>query len=296
MSTISLILITFNRKNDIVKTLESLVPLSGGLHEIIVVNNGSEDGTGEALAAFPSRIPGLRILDAGKNLGVAGGRNFGIRNATGDILVFLDDDAEFLTADFVALTVERFRNNPRLGALAYKVVNGKGQIRPNEFPHPDKKKPADAEFPTAYFVGAGHAIRAAALRETGLYPEEFFYSQEELYLCYALVEKGYAIAYFPQVTILHWQSGAGRFANRRKWHLLLRNTLLVNHRFLPSRYFWASLPVWILKVLVLGRSTSLVYQALREFASMRSLPPFSRNPLRGEALNYLRTYGGRLLG
>jgi GT2 family glycosyltransferase len=227
---LSLILITYNREDDIRQSLASLEPMAASVSEIIVVNNASTDGTSGVLRDFAARLPNLRVIEAEANLGVAGGRNRGMRAARGGILVFLDDDAEFLDADFAARIAARFAREPGLGALGLRIVDGEGNMRPNEFPHPDKSLPRDREFYIGYFVGAGHAIRRTALDAAGLYPEEFFYSQEEPYLCAALIEAGYRIAYFPEVTVRHWQSGAGRFVSARKWFLLLRNTLLMNHR------------------------------------------------------------------
>jgi GT2 family glycosyltransferase len=292
--TVSLVLITYNREHDIRQSLEALVPLADTVLEIIVVDNASTDGSGTVLREFSERIANLRILDAGANLGVAGGRNLGMREARGGVLVVLDDDAEFLTPDFAARISARFAQDESVGALALKIVDENGVVRRNEFPHPNKKLPQDHEFETAYFVGAGHAIRRTALATVGDYPEVFFYSQEEAFLSAALIEAGYRIVFFPEVIVRHWQSGAGRFVSARKWFLLLRNTLLMNHRFLPATpYFW-SIFVWSGKVIILSRSPRVVFGALREFLSMKSLPVFQRRPLRGRAFSYLHRRGGRV--
>jgi len=291
---VSLILITYNREADIRASLASLAPHAHTVHEIIVVNNASTDGTAATLGEFEARLPNLRVIHAEANLGVAGGRNRGMRAARGGILVFLDDDAEFLDADFSARIIARFAREPRLGALALRIVDGRGAMRPHEFPHPDKARARDREFPVAYFTGAGHALRREALREVGLYPEEFFYSQEETFLSAALIEGGYRITYFPEVTVRHWQSNAGRFTTARKWSLLLRNTLLMNHRFLPLfPYLW-SFFVWSGKVVILSRDFRVVRDALREYHRLRELPVFRRRPLKGAAFAYLRRHGGRV--
>jgi GT2 family glycosyltransferase len=292
--SVSLVLITYNRELDIRQSLEALVPLASTVREIIVVNNASTDGTAAVLRDFAARIPTLRVIDAGSNLGVAGGRNLGMRAAAGELLVILDDDAEFLVPDFAARIAARFAQDDSLGAVALKIVDGEGGVRRNEFPHPNKSLPRDLEFEVSYFVGAGHAIRRAALDVVGYYPEEFFYSQEEIFLCTALVEAGYRITYFPDVTVRHWQSGAGRFVSARKWFLLLRNTLLMNHRFLPVIPYLFSIVVWSMKVAILSRSPLVVTGALREYLSMKSLPTFHRKPLKGAAYRYLLENGGRV--
>lgn len=290
---VSIVLITYNREHDIRKSLAALHERIGDGVEIVVIDNASTDGTPAVLREFEAKLPRLRCVRADRNLGVAGGRNLGIRESTGEILVFLDDDAEFRTEQPLEKITARFHADPTLGAMAFKIVNGEGGIRANEFPHWNKKLPPDTGFETSYFVGAGHALRKSALH-AGLYPEEFFFSQEELYLCYQLVESGYRIVYDPEICVLHWQSGAGRLVNKRKWFLLLRNTLLTNHRFLPAFFRWLSVPVWALKIYIRCPDARMVAGAVAEFFKMRHLPEFAARPLPPEAFARIRRYGGRI--
>ncbi len=292
-SAISIILITYNREADIRKSLTALRGHVPDLVEILVIDNASTDGTSAVLREFEERMPGLRCIRADRNLGVAGGRNLGIQKATGEILVFLDDDAEFLSAQPLEKISARFHADATLGAMAFKIVNGEGGIRANEFPHWNKKLPPNEGFETSYFVGAGHALRKSAL-QGGLYPEEFFFSQEELFLSYLLIESGYRIVYDPEICVLHWQSGAGRLVNKRKWFLLLRNTLLTNHRFLPAFFRWLSVPVWALKIFVRCPDARMVAGAVAEFLKMRREPQFAARPLSATAFARIRRYGGRI--
>jgi GT2 family glycosyltransferase len=291
--SVSIILITYNREPDIRKSLAALRDHVRGYSEILVIDNASTDGTPAVLQAFEKEMPGLRCIRADRNLGVAGGRNLGMREATGEILVFLDDDAEFLTEQPLEKITARFREDPSIGALAFKIVNGAGGVRDNEFPHWNKKLAKDVGFETAYFVGAGHALRKSALT-SGLYPDAFFFSQEELFLCYLLIESGHRIVYFPEISVLHWQSGAGRLVNKRKWFLLLRNTLLTNHRFLPSFYAWLSVPVWAAKIFIRCPDFSMVFGAVREFLKMRHEPLYASRPFSAEAFARIRRHGGRV--
>jgi GT2 family glycosyltransferase len=290
---VSIILITYNREPDIRKSLADLRDHVTADTEILVIDNASTDGTPAVLRAFESEMPGLRCIRADRNLGVAGGRNLGIREAKGDILVFLDDDAEFLTQSPLGKITARFQEDPSIGALAFKIVNGAGGVRDNEFPHWNKKLPKDVGFEASYFVGAGHALRKSALQPE-LYPDTFFFSQEELFLSYLLIESEYRIVYMPEVSVLHWQSGAGRLVNKRKWFLLLRNTLLTNHRFLPWFYVWLSVPVWAAKIFIRCPDFFMVIGAVGEFLKMRREPLFASRPFSTEAFARLRRYGGRV--
>jgi glycosyltransferase involved in cell wall biosynthesis len=88
----SVVVSTFNRRDVVLRTVGTLlqqdIPTSE--YEIIVVVDGSRDGTAEALRGLP--LSGrVRVVEQ-ENRGLAGARNTGMRAATGELLVFLDDD------------------------------------------------------------------------------------------------------------------------------------------------------------------------------------------------------------
>jgi glycosyltransferase involved in cell wall biosynthesis/peptidoglycan/xylan/chitin deacetylase (PgdA/CDA1 family) len=92
MTTLSIVIPTYNRRAILVRTLPAIVnqdfPADG--YEVIVVVDGSSDGTIELLRKFPSPCP-LRVLEKA-NRGPASARNTGIKAARGEIVLFLDDD------------------------------------------------------------------------------------------------------------------------------------------------------------------------------------------------------------
>ena len=257
---IDVILITYNREKAIVRTLEKLREQCGTVNRIIVVDNASTDGTRSVVEGFSAGIPNLKIVSSGSNLGVSGGRNLGIRESEAEAMVFLDDDADFASPGFAERIKEGFARDPKIGAIACKVVDGAtGRVRPNEIPHRNKTRlDPSRESDVAYFIGAGHAIRRSALKDVIAYPEGFFYSQEEIFLSYRIIKAGYRIVYFPDLEVLHWQAQTGRVVPRAKWVLLLRNTLLVNYAFLPWPLFTLSIPVWTLKVLIRGGARAAI--------------------------------------
>jgi len=101
--SVSVIVLTHNRKSYVLACLKSILSMSYPNYDVIVVDNGSTDGTYEAIRrGFPS----VRLLRSTKNLGGAGGRNLGIKNATGKYLLFVDDDVvvdKNLLNEFVSL-------------------------------------------------------------------------------------------------------------------------------------------------------------------------------------------------
>jgi len=83
---------------------EIAAALAGGpAHEIIFVDDGSSDGTGDILAAMKAELPGLRVLRHGRNLGQSRGIRTGVQAARGAIIVTLDGDGQNDPADIPAL-------------------------------------------------------------------------------------------------------------------------------------------------------------------------------------------------
>ena len=86
-------------------------------HEIIFVDDGSTDGTAEALTALKSEIAGFRPLRHDRNLGQSRGIYTGIKAARGDIIVTLDGDGQNDPAD-IPMLLAKLRGNPSLGMVS----------------------------------------------------------------------------------------------------------------------------------------------------------------------------------
>ena len=84
----SVVITTYNRKDYLLETIKSVVSQTCQPHEIIVVSDGSMDGTAEAVKAAYMDV----ILVEQPNLGRSAARNTGVAHATGDWICFLDDD------------------------------------------------------------------------------------------------------------------------------------------------------------------------------------------------------------
>lgn len=112
---ISIVIVSWNRREDLLRALESCARQRGVSIEIVVVDNGSADGTPEAVAAWAKTAPvPLAFARATSNLGAAVARNAGIRLSTGGTIAFLDSDAELCDDD----TLARLRGTLRGRKLA----------------------------------------------------------------------------------------------------------------------------------------------------------------------------------
>ncbi len=96
---------------------EIAAALAGQAHEIIFVDDGSSDGTGEALAGLKGEIPQLRVLQHGRNLGQSRGIRTGVQAAKGDIIVTLDGDGQNDPAD-IPLLLEALKADAKLAMVS----------------------------------------------------------------------------------------------------------------------------------------------------------------------------------
>ena len=91
--------------------------LAGEAHEIIFVDDGSTDGTAQALAALKAELPQLRVLRHDRNLGQSRGIRSGVAAARGETIVTLDGDGQNDPADIPKLLV-LLRADPALGMVS----------------------------------------------------------------------------------------------------------------------------------------------------------------------------------
>ena len=113
---VAVIVLAHGRREDTLDCLASVARAGWGLLTVIMVDNGSRDGTAEAVSA---RFPSTYVIRQERNLGFAGGNNVGIRRALAlgaDYVFLLNNDATIAT-DTIARCVEAARRHPDAGAL-----------------------------------------------------------------------------------------------------------------------------------------------------------------------------------
>jgi GT2 family glycosyltransferase len=286
MKPLSLVIITYNRPQDMLELVDNISRLDGLeelVEEVIIVNNQSTvsyQPVEDFIAAHP--VVPFRYIVAPENLGVSRGRNYAVRQSRAPILLFLDDDALIRNSDALRAVIAIFSSraapvqpglpagapqpgsvpaanapypdavDPRpIGIAAFKVYYAStGEMQENAFPHKRFAERKDwPRFDTAYFSGCAHAIRREVFETAGYYPENFFYGMEEYDLGYRAVDQGYAIRYDNRVVILHKESPAGRLTPREKLRGMWVNKSKVAWKYLPARYFFSTAGLWSLEYL-----------------------------------------------
>ena len=204
---LSVVIPTFNDESTIAETLESVLAqrFDDGF-EVIVVNDGSTDGTRAVLEKFKQRI---RVIDQA-NAGVAAARNAGIRAASGEYVALLDADDTWIEG-MLAKTVPALDKSPACVAVFTDgmEVDAAGRvINPNYVePGCDHAPTLDEMLggrPWPILVGA-IIIRRETLLAVGGFPDDFnakHWGGEDTFI-YLLVRERGEFAYVPEVLVRH---------------------------------------------------------------------------------------------
>ncbi len=174
-----------------------------GSWELVVVDNGSTDGTAAVLRQWEPRIPELRIVAAHDRPGLAHARNAGWRAARGEILAFCDADdvadrrwlraliAGAARADLVGGRLEVERLNGELARHWRGIAEGRGS-------------PPTALGYLPYAVGANFAVRRAAAAAVGGWDEQFTSCGDDLDLSWRIQRGGGSLAFCPDA-VMHYR-------------------------------------------------------------------------------------------
>ncbi len=289
---IDAVVATYNRESCIKVAVDSLLEFGHELRTIYIIVNGSEDNTLDKLAAYQEDDK-VVVIELKENIGAPAGKNIGMRASDADVVVVIDDDAEFFTADAIAEIRRQFENESRLGIVQFKIVNDSLRtIQKNEFPGNDIKTQSDKEFLISSFTGAGHAMRKKMLEEVGYYPDSFFYAHEELDLSFRAIIGGWLVKYTPKVGIYHKKDPKGRLPENRMIEKMVTNRMVVAYRYLPLIYRIVSGILWLAKSAVWSRSFSVPVNAFSQY--MKEKNDVQRLPVDRKSLEYLKSNHGRL--
>jgi GT2 family glycosyltransferase len=294
---LSFVIVTYKRGELLQKCLDSIYQQENlpRPYEIVIVDNG-----GDATIGPPANDSiQIHLERMENNLGAAGGRNYGMTLAKGEIIVFIDDDAVWHQEDDVNQILHLMDTKPKCGAVAMHSLNPTThQPIMTEFPHPDKAFLLGVTQPTEipYFYAYGYALRAEVLKITGGYPERFGIYAEELDLSLRIIEAGYQIIYDPHLAVIHYKSDLGRpVQGDNFWRANTLNKSRVAWRLLPYPYPLTTLAAWSARTLYKTQKPRLVLKIWRDLWAERKLLRQERKPIRRETVQYLKSIGARLL-
>lgn len=250
---ISVLIVTWNRKDDVLETLQSVYEQAYQEFEIILVDNGSEDGTVVAVSSF---YPNVRIIALEKNIGISAGRNAGIKIAKGEIIFCLDSDANLSNNAFVNL-INRFQSDPKLGIINSKIVNAytkRLDTGPGWAYSEEQKANQNIEFLSWSFSEGGAAIRKEVLDTVGNFWELLFFGCEGQELSLRVWDAGYKVLYYPDSIVYHRASLHQRVSGKERDSLFFKNNLYI---------YIARYPFWLLILIAPLRIGAVLLRATR---------------------------------
>ncbi|MFC1704639.1 glycosyltransferase [Candidatus Omnitrophota bacterium] len=294
---ISFIIVTRNRKSYLRSALTSVLKQEYQPYEIVVVDNGSDDGT-DGLFKVEFNVPNIRYIKLEKNRGASEGRNVALKETKGEIIIGLDDDAEFVEKDIASKVAKKFFNDESIGVLSFKIIDhATGKVQRAAFPTRKKSASPEKEFETTWFISAGCAIPREVFRLAGPYRSFTYKGNEEIDLSYRILDIGYRIVYFPSVTVVHKKKLDGKIAGSQEYFaIFLENRLKVAFLNLPVRYVCSASVLWTLRILQCARGNPKpVIRAWRSLFRQRKEVGAKRKVIKKQTIFRIRRLKGPLV-
>jgi GT2 family glycosyltransferase len=263
---VSVIILNWNGKEDTLECLRSLAKVNYKNFTVTVVDNGSIDGSVDAIQeAFPN----MKLIETGQNLGYAGGNNVGIKQALSDDsdYVFILNNDTVVDSQVLQAFVDAATKFPDGGMFAAKIyyysepkkiwyAGGEWSRHLSDFRHigsgfVDNGTYFNSLVETAYCCGCALFVRAAMIKEMGLMDERYFLLYEEADWCYRAKHRGFKCLFVPGAKVWHKVSAAfgGECAPWRIYYGV-RNRLLWANQHLSFRQralVWFKISVGIIR-------------------------------------------------
>ncbi|MEM1554662.1 MAG: glycosyltransferase family 2 protein [Thermoproteota archaeon] len=253
---ISVVILNYNGMKFLEVCLKSLLNSTYKDFEVVIVDNGSKDGSVEYLKKNFSSDERIKIVPLGKNYGFAEGNNIGYKytHPHSKFIFFLNNDTE-IEEDCLDKIVKKMLQDPSIGAAQPKIrsmrerekIDAVGGIvdyygrtwhrGANEY----DKGQYDSVSETFYAQGAAIVVRRSVIDEIGLFEPAYFIYYEETDLCWRIWLAGYRVVVIPEAVVYHYGGGTTvgsttyreryfKFFNLRKNHIatMLKNYSLIN--------------------------------------------------------------------
>jgi GT2 family glycosyltransferase len=271
--SLSICIVAYQARSYLEGCLESIeAHPPAGSYEVIVVDNGSTDGTAEMVR---SSYPRVRLIENRLNAGYAAPMNQALRVASGDYLLMLNPDTLVHPAAFERL-LAFMEAHPEAGICGPKVLNTDGTLQkpcrrgePTPWAVISYFLKLSALFPRSKFFGgylmnylgedevhtvAGVSgscmlVRRQVIDRIGYLDEQFFAYQEDADICRRARQAGWEVYYVPEAQITHYGGEGGSraqpyrsiYAWHRSYYLYYRKHLAANYFFLFNWLYYLAM-------------------------------------------------------
>lgn len=260
MVEVSVVIVNYNTKKLTLDCIES-VRQEGPACEIIVVDNGSKDGSVEEFRKLQKKDSSLVLIENRDNLGFAKANNQGIKVTKGKYILLLNSDTKVKKGAIEKL-VKFAEKTPDAGVLSARLLNSDGSLQPSclFFPTiknailaywfgkkglfdkfaPKGKEPVEVEAS----VAAAFLITPKTYKEVGLLDERYFFYFEDIDYCRRVWSKGLKVYYLPEAEVIHYHGASGRHLAEEKnqWRRLIPSSKIYHGL---SKHYLLTLILWM---------------------------------------------------
>jgi GT2 family glycosyltransferase len=230
---ISVITVNYNGKRWLKDCLSSLSKQTYKNYEIILVDNGSTDGSA---AYVKSNFPKVKVIRNKENSGFAGGNNLGYQNSDGDYILLLNNDTK-VNPDFLEKFYSSFKECPTASVIQSSIVYLDDSQKidtcgsywtDSSFLYyiGNSKNTDDPKYQKSFKVfstkGASTMIKSEVIDAIGLFNDSFWNYYEETDFCHRAWLAGYEVWYSPKAVCHHSNGGTS---------LGFRNDFIQYHNF-----------------------------------------------------------------
>lgn len=264
---ISVVVCTYNGNRTIRDCCEGLLQLDYPNFEVIIINDGSTDGTETTVREY-----GFHVIST-ENRGLSNARNTGLAAARGEIVAYIDDDAypdphwlTYLAATFMS-TNHAGVGGPNLpppgdGPVAECVANAPGG--------PVHVLLSDTE--AEHIPGCNMAFRKSQLQAIGGFDPQFRTAGDDVDVCWRLQERGWTLGFSPTAVVWHHRRGSVRTYWKQQQGYGKAEALLENKW--PSKYNWAGHMVWHGRLYGKGLMQTLAWRRQRIYQGTWGSAPY----------------------
>jgi N-acetylglucosaminyl-diphospho-decaprenol L-rhamnosyltransferase len=251
---LSVVLVALNGRDMTLNCLSTIEGAAGGLdHEVILVDNGSSDGTADAAE---TGFPGVRTIRNRDNRGYGPAANQGMRESSGRIIALVNNDTR-LPAGSLRELVAFLDRTPACAVVGPQLLHEDGRTqhsfdvepnlaaellnksllrRLNSRAYPSRLQTRSEPFEVDNLVGACFVVRRDVVEDLEGFDETFFYLYEETDLCRRARDKGWTVMVVPAVRIIHLQGRTRRAVRVRARIEQARSRFAYFRKHRPAAY------------------------------------------------------------